>query len=49
MPISVYLSHHLDLLDRLSKGPISADDIKAMRARTDELSSLLLELDKDDE
>ncbi|MND42823.1 hypothetical protein D3C87_988750 [compost metagenome] len=49
LPISIYLAHHIELLDRLSKGPISAGDIKAMRARTEELSNLLLELDKEGE
>lgn len=46
LPISIYLANHLELLDRLSKGSLTVEDIQAMRTKTNELSKLIIELDK---
>lgn len=47
MPISVYMAHHIDLLERLSKGPITPSDMKDMREKTLELHRLLVTLEAD--
>ena len=49
MPISIYMAHHIELLERISKGSITAQDIKEMRDKMNELQELVLKLDEEDE